>query len=87
MIDSSVIAEPLRYFKENKIWMKDEDFKHFCGQLDSLAFLPVDDVIEGFDHLQQIAPDGCEELLSYFDAYYVNGIVRQRNVDNGNIRR
>ena len=29
LIDSSVIAEPLRYFKENKIWIKDEDFRHF----------------------------------------------------------
>ena len=27
--DTSEIAEPLRFFKENKVWIKDDDFKHF----------------------------------------------------------
>ena len=27
--ETSVISEPLRFFKENKIWVKERDFKHF----------------------------------------------------------
>ena len=28
----------------------DEEFHHFCGILDGLAFLPLDDVVEGFEY-------------------------------------
>ena len=27
------------------------DFKHFCGKIDSLAFLPLDDVFRGMAHI------------------------------------
>ena len=63
-------------------YIDDETFRHFCGMLDRLAFLPVDDVIGGFEHLRLIAPDGTDQLLTYFDNTYVNGIYRARQ--NGN---
>ena len=66
---------------------EDAEFRLFCGQIDGLAFLPIDQVTEGFDHLMNIAPDGTDDLLSYFDQNYVNGTERPRNRNNGNIRR
>ena len=65
---------------------EDEEFNFFCGQIDALAFLPINEVSEGFEHLRRIAPDGCDDLLEYFDTYYVNGTLRQRNIGNGNLR-
>ena len=67
-------------------YKEDEEFKLFCGQIDGLAFLPINEVSEGFKHLRQIAPDGCDDLLTYFDTYYINGTLRQRNIGNGNLR-
>ena len=29
-------------------YQDDDEFRHFCGMLDGLAFLPLDDVVEGF---------------------------------------
>ena len=66
----------------------DEAFQHFCGMLDGLAFLPVDDVIGGFEHLRLITPDGTDQLLTYFDNTYVSGIYRARqNGNNIRVRR
>ena len=66
----------------------DEAFRHFCGMLGGLAFLPGDDVIGGFEHLRLIAPDGTYQLLTYFDNTYVNGIYRGRqNGNNIRVRR
>lgn len=58
----------------------EEDFRLFCGMLDGLAFLPVADVVRGMAHLREIAPDGADALMAYFDATYVNGIYRQRRI-------
>ena len=50
--------------------------------LDGLAFLPVDDVVDGFEYIRTIAPYDTEYLLAYFDSTYMNGIFRARQ--NGN---
>ncbi|KAH3741657.1 hypothetical protein DPMN_048382 [Dreissena polymorpha] len=44
--------------------------------LDGLAFLPVADVKEGMQVLQESIPDGLESLFEYFDSTYVNGTYR-----------
>ena len=31
----------------------EEEFQHFCGMLDGLAFLPVDDVVDGFEYIRR----------------------------------
>lgn len=54
--------------------------------MDALAFLPVNEVTEGFEHLRQIAPNDCDDLLTYFDNCYINGTLRQRNIGNENFR-
>ncbi|KAL8624882.1 hypothetical protein ACOMHN_016178 [Nucella lapillus] len=54
-----------------------DDVKLFCGMLDALAFLPVDDVPTGMEYLHNNTPDGAEELLEYFEATYVRGTFCQ----------
>ena len=44
------------------------DVKHFCGMLDGLAFLPLDDVLEGLTYLRDNPPEGLESLIDYFDS-------------------
>ena len=58
--------------------------KHFCGMLDGLAFLPLDDIKQGLDYLRQVIPTGeglddMTTLVDYFDATYVTGSVRRVN--------
>ena len=53
--------------KVNRYKTEDE-FQHFCGILDGLAFLPVDDVVDGFEYIRTIAPYDTEDLLAYFDS-------------------
>ncbi|KAG7164047.1 putative Inosine-5'-monophosphate dehydrogenase 1b-like 16, partial [Homarus americanus] len=42
--------------------------KHFCGMLDGLAFLPIDEVTNGMYYLLENIPDvnGLEDLVDYF---------------------
>ncbi|KAG7172064.1 hypothetical protein Hamer_G001049 [Homarus americanus] len=44
--------------------------------LDALAFLPLEDVIEGMKYLKTVIPSETEELLMYFDRTYVSGSFR-----------
>ena len=67
-------------------YREDDDFRHFCGMLDGLAFLPSDRVQEGMQYLRTIAPDEADQLLAYFDATYVSGRHRQVQVPRGAIR-
>ncbi|KAL8567871.1 hypothetical protein ACOMHN_058993 [Nucella lapillus] len=59
------------------LYNNNDDVKLFCGMLDALAFLPVDDVPTGMEYLRDNTPDGAEELLEYFEATYVRGTFRQ----------
>ena len=61
----------------------DEDFRIFCGEVDGLAFLPVDEVKEGMEHLKRRIPDGAQELVNYFDKTYVNGTYRRAQPAHG----
>ena len=68
----------------------DNEFRLFCGHIDALAFLPLDQVSEGMDYLKDNLPEAAEELLHYFDSNYVSGQLRQRRDNNGlvvNFRR
>jgi phosphoglycolate phosphatase-like HAD superfamily hydrolase len=56
----------------------DDNVKHFCGMLDALAFLPLNDITEGMNHIRQNIPTGngleaLVDLVEYFDATYVTG--------------
>lgn len=59
------------------IHKNDINFRQFCGMLDGLAFLPQDKVLEGMACLKEIMPPDAEDLLTYFDSYYVNGSYRR----------
>ena len=50
-----------------------EDVKLFCGMMDSLALLPIDDLPAGLEFLRNNTPEGMEPLLNYFDATYCTG--------------
>jgi len=38
----------------------------FCGKLDDLAFLPVDEVPEGMTHLKDNSSQAVMHLISFF---------------------
>jgi len=59
------------------IYKEDSDFRKYCGMIDSLAFLPLDKVIDGMTCLKENIPPYAEDLLFYFDFYYVNGTYRR----------
>lgn len=42
-----------------------EDFRQICGEIDSLAFLPVEDVPAGMQVLKARCPDEAVPLLEY----------------------
>lgn len=68
----------------------DNGFRLFCGQIDALAFLPLEEVSEGMDLLKETAPEEAESLVHYFDSTYVSGQLRPRRNNNGlvvNFRR
>ena len=59
-------------------YKNDDEFRHFVGMLDGIAFLPVADMTTttGLSWLKSIVPeDGCS-LLQYFAETYVEGISR-----------
>src|SRR5580698_10155601 len=53
------------------------EFRLFCGQLDALALLPVDEVPAGMTYLRTIAPPAAADVIEYFDTTYVSGTYRQ----------
>ena len=70
-----------------------ESIRYFCGMLDALVFIPVDDIQKGLEYIQSQVPDGenkiaLESLVSYFDATYISGTVRriQRPGESGDVR-
>ena len=58
-------------------YREEEDVKHFCGMLDGLAFLPLDDVLEGLAYLRDNTPEGLESLTDYSDSTCVSGGYRR----------
>ena len=62
-----------------------EDVKLFCGMMDSLALLPIDDLPPGLEFLRNNTPEGMEPHLNYFDATYCTGTYRriQRHAPDG----
>ena len=61
------------------LYENDQEFKLFVGMLDGLAFLPLDQIVQGMEHLRNVQPPEDQRLTEYFDATYVSGIPR--NVD------
>lgn len=60
-----------------ELYKNDEDVKLFCGMLDGLASLPVDEVSHGMGFLKVKVPGGLEELVTYFDKTYVIGHIAE----------
>ncbi|KAL4141490.1 hypothetical protein QTP88_004120 [Uroleucon formosanum] len=58
-------------------YQENEGFRLFCAMIDSLAFLPLNKVKEGMEYLKQNIPNEADDLLIYFEAYYVNGAYRR----------
>ncbi|KAL8571375.1 hypothetical protein ACOMHN_020367 [Nucella lapillus] len=56
----------------------DQEFRLFCGMMDGLAFLPLNDVQEGMAFLRINLPQYPPEVedLNYFDQTYVSGRYR-----------
>jgi len=70
-----------------------DEVRIFVGMIYSLAFLPVDRVSDGMQHLRDNIPPeyaGLDDLLNYFDIIYVTGTHRRVRApapadDDGNI--
>lgn len=63
--------------KLTKLYKNNEEFNHFCGMIDALAYLPVKDVKRGISYLQQIVPSKAIPLLTYFNQTYVTGTEKK----------
>ena len=64
------------------LYNADQEVREFCGKIDGLAFLPVNDVKEGIKVLYDEAPEHLRCLVEYFDTNYVNGgfkVSQKRN--------
>jgi hypothetical protein len=64
------------------LYNNDDDFRLFCGMMESLAFLPVPYLTNGIHLLRTLCPDDlpeAAELLDYFDSTYISGRLRQQN--------
>lgn len=67
----------------SELYKTDENFRHICGMLDGLAFLPVADVEAGMGVVRNQAMPVAEEVVDYFDPTYVTGRYRKL-IRNGN---
>ncbi|XP_035228101.1 uncharacterized protein LOC118200265 [Stegodyphus dumicola] len=65
------------------LYKNNDEFKHFCGMLDGLAFLPTHRITEGLTYLKSIAPTEALDLLLYFSETYVEGTYRRVNRKHG----
>ncbi|KAF0729731.1 MULE domain-containing protein [Aphis craccivora] len=54
-----------------------EGFRLFCAMIDSLAFLPLNKVKEVMEYLKRNIPNEADDLLIYFETYYVNGAYKR----------
>lgn len=63
------------------LYERDSEFRLFYGQIDALAFLPLDEVNDGEQHLRELVPEEVEPLLEYFENTYVTGQLRPRRGD------
>ena len=54
----------------------DDTFRHFCGMLDGLAFVPLADVKAAMLYLRSVMPTSAAALVDYFDDNYVRGSIR-----------
>jgi hypothetical protein len=57
-------------------YRSDDDIRLFVGMLDGLAYLPVNDVTEGYRFLKTTAPSGLVPLVEYFGETYVTGTTK-----------
>lgn len=66
-----------------ELYKRHDEIKLYCGMLDALAFLPIEDVSEGMEFLKQTAPEEIEDVIAYFDKTYVSGTFRRIQQQDG----
>ena len=64
----------------------DENFSLKIRHIPALAFLPPDDIPAAFDELKDHIPQEANEIVRWFEEYYVHGRAR-RTLRNGNVIR
>ena len=62
-------------------YREDEEIRTWCGSLDGLAFLPVDQVEDGMRLIREEAPEVLSSVIDYFDSTYVTGSYRSVRSD------
>ena len=64
----------------------DENFSLLIRHIPALAFLPPDDIPAAFDELKANMPVEANEIIEWFECYYIRGRVRRRS-RSGNVIR
>ena len=70
----------------SQLYKEDREFQLFCAKMDGLAFLPTEDVEDGFKLLLEEMPDEAVELMQYLNEVYVTGTYRSVRAPSGIIR-
>lgn len=56
----------------------DEEYALLLNYIGALAFVPVEDVEEGFDLVVSELPDKCNVIVDYFENTYIGRVARNR---------
>jgi hypothetical protein len=64
----------------------DENFSLLIRHIPALAFLHPDDIPNAFDELRINMPEEANDIIEWFEIYYIRGRVR-RTTRSGNITR
>jgi MULE transposase domain/FLYWCH zinc finger domain len=65
----------------------DENFSLLIRHIPALAFLPPNEIPEAFNELKVNMPREANEIMEWFENYYVHGKVRRRLRRSGNVVR
>ena len=63
----------------------DENFSLLIRHIPALAFLPSNEIPSAFDELKTNIPPEANEIMEWFENYYVYGRARRTLRRNGNI--
>ncbi|XP_029344063.1 uncharacterized protein LOC107885917 [Acyrthosiphon pisum] len=62
-----------------QLYRSNEEFSHFCGMLDSLAFLPINYINTGLTYLKSVMSEEATDLVEYFERTYIGSYKRVGN--------
>ena len=83
---SQNIYRKVQEFGLTVLYGTDETFSMLIRHIPALAFLPYNNIPAAFDELKNIMPEEANQLMKWFEIYYIRGRVR-RITRSGNVVR